>query len=129
MRVVKLLLFHKVFSDNGLCQSYDVADSPGSTSCFWGCIRGPTPPLGGAQEDSYWQGFRCCCFLENSPCSILCLSLWGTDIKTTGAFQFSPNGRIFSDLDEHQFKKATQREQQNTHTQSNTDENTHLCSD
>lgn len=57
-------------------------DSPGNTSCSWGCIQGPTRPLGGALLGSYWQGFHYCCFLDNFLCSSLSLSLWGTDIKT-----------------------------------------------
>lgn len=57
-------------------------DSPGNTSCSWGCIQGPTRPLGGALLGSYWRGFHYCCFLDNFLCSSLSLSLWGTDVKT-----------------------------------------------
>lgn len=56
--------------------------SPGSTSCSWVCIQDPTPLPEGAWQDSYWQGFHCCCFQGNFPCSNLSLSLWGTAIKT-----------------------------------------------
>lgn len=56
-------------------------NSPGSTSCSWGCTQGPTPPPGGAPVGSCWRGFRCCCFLDNCPCSTLCLSLGETAKK------------------------------------------------
>lgn len=55
--------------------------SPGSTSCSWGCIQGPTPPRAAALEDLCWQGFHCCCCRDNFPCSNLFLWLWGTESK------------------------------------------------
>lgn len=56
-------------------------DSPGSTSCSWGCIQGPTPRQAAALEDLCWQGFHCCCCRDNFPCSNLFLWLWGTESK------------------------------------------------
>lgn len=60
--------------------------SPGSTCDFWGCILGPTLPLGGEMDLPYFEDYYWWCFQGNFPCSILYLSFWAAN---AGQLQFN----------------------------------------